>query len=266
MTGITNDQAGLQSAISQVHTALSAGVDVGDRVVPIKSVTARRTGPTQALCTATFNYTFLNTPSSPSDTEFTDIEYQVTSVRVPVYRGLSDADGAIALADQYDADGLPTGSIIGCTDYLIADDTTVYADGTPIFYQFEKSAVRIVIYGESASAPSIDYVNAARHLNGANTTIAGITFAAGQLRLDGLSCRRVVKFAADGTTSYKYVYAATYTAAKNFKQHVLRDGGPRVDTDGDERDHSYTTLNESAHPTYLNGSGIGIALPVPTTA
>ena len=57
-------------------------------------------------------------------------------------------------------------------------------------------------------------MNANKKLNGANTTIGGITFSPGTLRLDGLKAERIVKFdPSDGTQSYKYVYAAYYTAA-----------------------------------------------------
>ena len=187
VTDTTNNQQGLQDAIAAVATALSSGADVGTRTVPLKAVTAKRISPSQVLCTAEFRYTFLNTPSAPGDTEFTDIEYSVTEMRVPVYR-LSRT----ASSDTYssDIDNLPAGDMIGCEEYTIAAGT--YYVGRPRANMWAKTAVQITVYGISDSPPSKDYVTANKKLNGANNVIGGITFAAGELRLDGLRSRRIV--------------------------------------------------------------------------
>lgn len=223
MTGISNDVEGLRDAIRAVHDDIGAGLDIsgdgstGGRVVPIKSIEVTRLSPSTALAIATFNYVISNSPSAPGDTEFTDIRYEVTEMRVPVYRSITDENGSEV---GYDADGLPAGRIMGCNSYTRTEGSTqsTYWSGRPISYQFSKTAVQIIVYGISNSPPSVDYVNANKKLNGASNTIGGITFSAGTLRLDGLKAERIVQYdGTDGTQSYRYVYAAYYTAAENFK-------------------------------------------------
>ena len=261
--GIANTQQGLQNAVAAVATALTAGVDVGSRTVPLKSVTAKRLGPDKALVSAEFRYTFLNTPSAPGDTEFTDIRYQVTEMRVPVYRSTRTA--ALGTYSS-DAQGLPAGDMIGCEPET-AGVGTVYA-GRPVANMWAKTAVQIVVYGLDDDPPAVEYVTANKKVNGANNTIAGIVFAAGELRLDGIQCERIVQYATNGTTSYKYVYAATYTAAENFYQQVAyrrtneltpleKSVLGNVDVWG--------TYNDLPHETYDDGGGVA-ALPVPAVA
>lgn len=220
VTGITNDLAGLRDAISAVQADIGGGLLIGGRVIPLKTVEVTRIGPTTALATATFNFIIINSPSAPNDTEFTDIRYSVTEMRVPVYRSTQDLDGA----DRgYDEDGLPAGDMIGCGKISITlegkSEAEDFYTGRATAYQFAKTAVQIIVYGTSSSPPSVDYVLANKKLNGANNIIGGITFAPGQLRLDGLQAERIVQFnQSNGTQEYKYVYAAYYTAAENFKQ------------------------------------------------
>jgi hypothetical protein len=174
--------------VAAVATALTAGVDVGDRTVPLKAVTAKRLGPDKALCTAEFRYTFLNTPSAPGDTEFTDIEYGVTEMRVPVYRSTRTAASATFSSD---ADGLPAGDVNGCDEFPVAA-AGEYWIGRPYANMWAKTAVQITVYGISDDPPDRAYVTANKKLNGANNVIGGITFAAGELRLDGLRPKRIV--------------------------------------------------------------------------
>lgn len=275
MTGIANTASsstdgtrddvdpGLEEAIGSVSTALAEGVDVGTRVIPLKSVTATRIGPDKALVVAEFRYTFLNAPSAPGDAEYTDIQYGVTDMRVPVYRTTNDTDGSDA---GFDSDGLPAGKIEGCAFYTYTPaggSAGVYYDGRPIATMFPKTAVQITVMGIDANPPSVAYVNANRKLNGGNVTIGGITFAAGTLRLDGLRSRRIVQYASDGTQTYRYVYQATYTAAENFKGMRIEDIAPNADGFLDDADvtrrRAFITYNEVLHPTY------GSTFPVPTT-
>lgn len=252
-----------------MQSDLGSGVLIGGRTIPLKTVEVTRLGPTTALATATFNFIIINSPSAPGDTEFTDIRYSVTEMRVPVYRSTKDLDGV----DQgYDADGLPAGDMIGCAPFTltVSGSAGTYYDGRPTAYQFAKTAVQIIVYGISNTPPDVSYVTANKKLNGANNTIGGITFTPGQLRLDGLQAERIVQFdETNGTQSYKYVYAAYYTAAENFVQQAVfnyaADTGEQFEDDGGTlRTYAYSTVNESMHETYESG-GNPAALPVPST-
>ena len=69
----------------------------------------------------------------------------------------------------------------------------------------------------------------------------------------------------NGTQSYKYVYAAYYTAAENFKQQTVFDYQQQAtDEDRERYPNLYQTYNEVMHETYESG-GSPAALPVPST-
>ena len=133
--------AGLRAAIDAVQADIGGGLLLGGRTVPLKQVEVTRLSPTTALATATFNYILINAPSAPGDSEFTDIRYEVTEMRVPVYRSTVDADGTEV---GFDADGLPAGDVIGCEDVsktLEGGGSVTVWVGRPVATMFAKTAV-----------------------------------------------------------------------------------------------------------------------------
>lgn len=163
----------------------------------------RRSGVGTATVRATYNFTFTGSPASPSDDEFTDIQYSTGYEFVPVYRSASTIS---------DSTGLPTGEMLGGGEsYTVSsNDRWPFA---PYGQMWSVTRMRITIFGEDTDAPDIAYLNATNHINGASQDIADLTFPIGTLRLDGLQVTRIQKIDdSDGTSEYRYVYAARYTA------------------------------------------------------